>query len=162
GLRPTGGEAKRSPLIVEPDRRAAIDIAVRAAGPKDVVLIAGKGHEDYQILGKTKIHFDDREEAAAALARRITALEVVAATGGQRLRAGARASGGVTIDGRTAKRGDLYFAISGAKHDGHAFVAQAAGAGAEGFVVERDVDVAGTVVQVADPRVALGRVGQML
>jgi UDP-N-acetylmuramyl-tripeptide synthetase len=59
-------EPKEKP-IVEPDRRAAIGRAVRAAGPGDVVLIAGKGHEDYQILGKTKIHFDDREEAAAAI-----------------------------------------------------------------------------------------------
>lgn len=52
---------------VEPDRRRAIAAAVGAARPGDVVLIAGKGHEDYQILGTTKIHFDDREEAAAAI-----------------------------------------------------------------------------------------------
>jgi UDP-N-acetylmuramoyl-L-alanyl-D-glutamate--2,6-diaminopimelate ligase len=53
----------------EPDRRAAIQIAADLAAPGDVVLIAGKGHEDYQILGTTRIHFDDREEAAAAFAR---------------------------------------------------------------------------------------------
>lgn len=49
------------------DRRKAIQQAILLAQPGDVVLIAGKGHEDYQILGKEKIHFDDREEAAAAL-----------------------------------------------------------------------------------------------
>jgi UDP-N-acetylmuramyl-tripeptide synthetase len=59
----------REKPVVEPDRRRAIAAAVRAARPgQDVVLIAGKGHEDYQILGKQKIHFDDREEAAAAIA----------------------------------------------------------------------------------------------
>jgi UDP-N-acetylmuramoyl-L-alanyl-D-glutamate--2,6-diaminopimelate ligase len=52
----------------EVDRRAAIRLVAAAASPGDVVLIAGKGHEDYQILGTTKHHFDDREEAAAALA----------------------------------------------------------------------------------------------
>eukprot|EP00741_Cyanophora_paradoxa_P008816 tig00001376_g8533.t1 len=52
------------------DRRAAIERAVALAGAGDALVIAGKGHEDYQILGKTKIHFDDREEAAAFLARR--------------------------------------------------------------------------------------------
>jgi len=52
----------------EVDRRAAIRVAARAAAAGDVLLIAGKGHEDYQIVGTTKHHFDDREEAAAALA----------------------------------------------------------------------------------------------
>jgi UDP-N-acetylmuramoyl-L-alanyl-D-glutamate--2,6-diaminopimelate ligase len=55
---------------VEPDRAAAIALAVDAAAPGDTVLIAGKGHEDYQILGTEKVHFDDREQAAAAIAAR--------------------------------------------------------------------------------------------
>jgi UDP-N-acetylmuramoyl-L-alanyl-D-glutamate--2,6-diaminopimelate ligase len=49
------------------DRREAIGAAIAAARPGDVVLIAGKGHEDYQIVGKVKHHFDDREEAAKAI-----------------------------------------------------------------------------------------------
>jgi UDP-N-acetylmuramoyl-L-alanyl-D-glutamate--2,6-diaminopimelate ligase len=52
---------------VEIDRRAAIRAAAAAVQPGDVLLIAGKGHEDYQIVGTTRLHFDDREEAAAAL-----------------------------------------------------------------------------------------------
>jgi UDP-N-acetylmuramoyl-L-alanyl-D-glutamate--2,6-diaminopimelate ligase len=57
--------------VVEGDRAVAIARAIAAAGPEDLVLIAGKGHEDYQILGTTKIHFDDREEAAQALRARL-------------------------------------------------------------------------------------------
>ena len=52
-----------------PDRRAAIRLACRVMKPGDLLMIAGKGHEDYQILGTTKIHFDDREEAQNALTR---------------------------------------------------------------------------------------------
>ncbi|HET8563268.1 MAG TPA: UDP-N-acetylmuramoyl-L-alanyl-D-glutamate--2,6-diaminopimelate ligase [Candidatus Binatia bacterium] len=52
---------------VEEDRRAAIGLALRWARPGDVVLIAGKGHEDYQILGSKRIHFDDREVAREQL-----------------------------------------------------------------------------------------------
>jgi UDP-N-acetylmuramoyl-L-alanyl-D-glutamate--2,6-diaminopimelate ligase len=51
---------------VQVDRREAIRAAAAAARAGDTLLIAGKGHEDYQILGTQKIHFDDREEAAAA------------------------------------------------------------------------------------------------
>lgn len=51
---------------VEADRKEAIRKAVRMARPGDMVLIAGKGHETYQINGNTTIHFDDREEAAEA------------------------------------------------------------------------------------------------
>lgn len=61
---------RRGSVAAIVDRRAAIARAIADAGVDDLVLIAGKGHEDYQILGATKIHFDDREEAAAALAGR--------------------------------------------------------------------------------------------
>jgi len=54
-------------FLVQPDRREAIKAAVKIARPGDLVLIAGKGHEDYQVLGAEKIHFDDREEAERAL-----------------------------------------------------------------------------------------------
>jgi UDP-N-acetylmuramoyl-L-alanyl-D-glutamate--2,6-diaminopimelate ligase len=54
-------------FAVLPDRREAIHLAISLARPGDIVLLAGKGHEDYQIIGTTKYHFDDREEAAAAL-----------------------------------------------------------------------------------------------
>ena len=50
-----------------PDRREAIRTAIRLALPSDTVLIAGKGHEDYQIIGKKKFPFDDRIEAKKAL-----------------------------------------------------------------------------------------------
>ena len=53
--------------ILDIDRGSAIRRAIRMAHKTDLVLIAGKGHEDYQIIGKHKRHFDDREVAAAAM-----------------------------------------------------------------------------------------------
>ncbi len=53
-------------FVMVENRREAIRLAVRLARPGDIVLLAGKGHEDYQIIGREKQHFDDREEAAAA------------------------------------------------------------------------------------------------
>lgn len=58
-----GGEE----YAVVPERRAAIQRSIEVARAGDLVLIAGKGHEDYQIVGKTKRHFDDREEIRRAL-----------------------------------------------------------------------------------------------
>lgn len=63
------GSAARGTLV-EPDRARAIALAIGAAGPGDTVLVAGKGHEDYQIVGTVKHHFDDHEHAAAALLAR--------------------------------------------------------------------------------------------
>ncbi|MFL5319376.1 MAG: UDP-N-acetylmuramoyl-L-alanyl-D-glutamate--2,6-diaminopimelate ligase [Myxococcaceae bacterium] len=56
--------------LVESDRAAAIQLAANLAKPGDVILIAGKGHEAYQIVGTNKTAFDDREVAAKALANR--------------------------------------------------------------------------------------------
>ena len=59
--------AGRDGYCVIPDRAAAIDLALRSARPGDVVVIAGKGHEDYQIVGTQKRSFDDRAEARRVL-----------------------------------------------------------------------------------------------
>jgi UDP-N-acetylmuramoyl-L-alanyl-D-glutamate--2,6-diaminopimelate ligase len=59
-----------TPTVIA-DRAAAIRQAILDAKPGDGVLIAGKGHEDYQILGTEKIHFDDREQAQEALKLRL-------------------------------------------------------------------------------------------
>ena len=63
GVKESGGNYQ---VIV--DRREAIKEAILHAKPEDMVVIAGKGHEDYQILGTEKVHFDDFEEAKKALA----------------------------------------------------------------------------------------------
>jgi UDP-N-acetylmuramoyl-L-alanyl-D-glutamate--2,6-diaminopimelate ligase len=49
------------------DRRSAIKKAIEMASPNDVILIAGKGHETYQIIGNINLNFDDREEAREAI-----------------------------------------------------------------------------------------------
>ncbi|MCL5745599.1 MAG: UDP-N-acetylmuramoyl-L-alanyl-D-glutamate--2,6-diaminopimelate ligase, partial [Acidobacteria bacterium] len=56
-----------TPHIVEPDRKTAISRAIKEAGPGDIVILAGKGHEPYQILKDQTIHFDDREVAREVL-----------------------------------------------------------------------------------------------
>lgn len=67
GLEEAGMDEARFELIA--DRREAIARAVERAAPGDVVLIAGKGHETYQLLKDGVVHFDDREEARQAIRR---------------------------------------------------------------------------------------------
>jgi murE/murF fusion protein len=146
------------PFFVDVDRRVAIRAAVCEATPGDVVLIAGKGHEDYQILGTTKHHFDDREEAKAAIFDRFRRTHVALADDcAGALRPGAEPaptevergsvpgirpiSGGyctrVVIDSRNAAKGDLYVAVRGESHDGHQFCANAIRAGASAILVDK-------------------------
>ena len=65
------GIKKSDQIKIEIDRFQAIKKSIDFAKKEDIVLIAGKGHEDYQILGTKKIYFDDREEVKKNLARRI-------------------------------------------------------------------------------------------
>jgi UDP-N-acetylmuramoyl-L-alanyl-D-glutamate--2,6-diaminopimelate ligase len=67
GARQVPGAGDR--LRIEPDRARAIAMAVALAQPDDLILIAGKGHETYQILGDRRIHFDDREQVRMALTK---------------------------------------------------------------------------------------------
>ena len=52
--------AKAEGYLVQPDRRAAISLALKSAAPGDIILIAGKGHEDYQLVAGRRLDFDDR------------------------------------------------------------------------------------------------------
>ncbi len=69
-LEPEDIAAARRGYLVELDRQRAISMAIDLARPGDVIVIAGKGHEDYQIIGTTKRPFDDRTEARNALRAR--------------------------------------------------------------------------------------------
>jgi UDP-N-acetylmuramoyl-L-alanyl-D-glutamate--2,6-diaminopimelate ligase len=74
---PPGGQPPKStPCVAIVDRREAIERAVRDATRGDLVLIAGKGHEKYQVIGSRVLPFDDIEVARAALARRRSASKV--------------------------------------------------------------------------------------
>lgn len=71
GIQQEAEKKKTTQYYVYPKRREAIKKAVQAASDGDIVLIAGKGHENYQILKDKTIHFDDREEARKAIRERI-------------------------------------------------------------------------------------------
>jgi UDP-N-acetylmuramoyl-L-alanyl-D-glutamate--2,6-diaminopimelate ligase len=73
---PAGAAPKSTPFVAIVDRREAIERAVRDARRGDLVLIAGKGHEKYQVIGSRVLPFDDIEVARAALARRRSASKV--------------------------------------------------------------------------------------
>jgi UDP-N-acetylmuramoyl-L-alanyl-D-glutamate--2,6-diaminopimelate ligase len=80
GLAPPAepGAPKRpqTPFVVQVDRRKAIEHAIRTAKPGDLVIIAGKGHEKYQIIGDRTLPFDDVEVARTALGQRRAASRV--------------------------------------------------------------------------------------
>jgi UDP-N-acetylmuramoyl-L-alanyl-D-glutamate--2,6-diaminopimelate ligase len=56
-----------TPHVIEPDREKAIRAAIRQASPGDIVILAGKGHEPYQVLKDKTISFDDRQVARGVL-----------------------------------------------------------------------------------------------
>ena len=65
-----GVEGTQTSYVVIPDRRAAIRWAMDHAQKDDIIVLAGKGHETYQIIGTEHRHLDEREEVAAHLAQR--------------------------------------------------------------------------------------------
>lgn len=62
-----GVQGSDTHCVVEPDRRKAIRMALQLGQKDDIIVLAGKGHETYQIVGKEKLHLDEREEVALAL-----------------------------------------------------------------------------------------------
>ena len=128
---------------VEPDRAAAIGRAIELAGEGDVVLIAGKGHEQGQELADRTVPFDDREVAREAL-RRLGARRVIAAAASTSSRGSARSRRdadeitGVQVDSRRIAPGDLFVAVGA----GAAFLDDARARGAAATLVPDDASAA--------------------
>jgi murE/murF fusion protein len=128
-------------FLAEPDRRTAIRLAVAASRPGDVLLIAGKGHETYQIVGSTRLHFDDVEEVRLAFAAQSspapskrasldegagpTMMMMTTTTPAPRLGSGAAAAAATPPGHRAAAERPLSFAIA-------AMAGRAAGPGQPG------------------------------
>jgi murE/murF fusion protein len=164
------GVAGRETVDVIEDRRSAIVHALTQAGPEDVVLIAGKGHEATQDVAGVKTPFSDVDEAAAALAQRVPASSdakpAMMMTLGlaHELLPGSVLTGDpatpiarVHTDTRTLQAGDLFVALRGERFDAHDFLPQAKAAGAVAVIAQQGVDTCGLPgLTVSDTRAALG------
>ncbi|HEV8340688.1 MAG TPA: UDP-N-acetylmuramoyl-L-alanyl-D-glutamate--2,6-diaminopimelate ligase [bacterium] len=177
----------RNRYQVEVDRRAAIEKAIAAAAPGDVIVIAGKGHEPYQEIDGVRHPFDDRVVAREILRSRVgnqppsggtagppvgrgmlTLADVAEATGARvhpPMKVGqlaGRRIQGVSTDTRTLRSGDLFVALRGPRTDGHQFIGAAASKGAVGAVASalaNDLDLgAMPVFLVPDTLRALGAI----
>jgi len=135
------------------DRAQAIAAALRFATAADVVLIAGKGHEDYQDVGGVKRHFSDIEQAEQGLLARQARPFLTLGQAHEML--GARMDGvrlvgdpslpllRVHTDTRSLQPGDLFAALRGERFDAHDFLARAAEAGAVAGLAERGLSESG-------------------
>ncbi|MBW1822158.1 MAG: UDP-N-acetylmuramoyl-tripeptide--D-alanyl-D-alanine ligase [Deltaproteobacteria bacterium] len=158
GFEKTGFEKKG--YVIEPDRRNAIKLGIAVSGQGDTVLIAGKGHETYQILGKKTISFDDRKEAKKALLTEAQSTkqhnkgnpksetknriqwataDILEATGGELICGDLNyAFSGINIDSRSISSDELYVAIKGEVHDGHSFAKDVISQGIPGLVIDKE------------------------
>jgi murE/murF fusion protein len=154
-------------FVVEPDRKKAIRLGIAAARPGDTVLIAGKGHETYQIIGDKILSFDDRQEAAKAVSEvnvqgsnespdenpksKIrnpksitrnpllwTTADLLEATGADLVSGDiADTFTGIGIDSRSICGGELFVAIKGDLHDGHSFADAVIQSGVRGILIDK-------------------------
>jgi murE/murF fusion protein len=157
------GGLKEGGYIKVLDRREGICLAIKLAKAGDVVIIAGKGHEDYQIIGRERFPFDDRYEIKEALKNvrhenSFSLQDILDSTGGRLIRdAPGKVFGGISIDSRTIKRGELFIALRGVKFDGHQFLQEAMEKGGEGFIIENEASgQTGTITPMGKAVIVVG------
>lgn len=155
------GSGEDHGYVVIRDRAQAIETAIRSASPEDIVVIAGKGHEPYQLTLQGKRFFDDRQEAKRVLFSWTAELVARAAAGTPHSenRSG-KLLGPVVTDSRTFCRDGIFIALKGENHDAHDFVHQAVENGASCLLVEKKVDLQPEMevsqIKVQDTQYALG------
>ncbi len=154
------GDQPADGYAVISDRKKAITAACSLAAPGDSILVAGKGHEQYQIIGTKKHFFDDRLAVTDALLC-WNSYHLLVATGG-RVVAGRQSTvfGSISTDSRKLSSGDVFVALSGENFDGHTYIYTAVKNGAAAIIAERipaDLHDGCLCIQVDDTLVALGQ-----
>ena len=156
----------------ERNRRVAIALAIAAAARDDWVVVAGKGHEDYQIIGDRRHDFSDREVVKGvlespigvaaspfALSLRECAVAINAQHGNALLKGGDTRFSRVSTDTRTLESGDVFVALMGENYDAHDKIDARVIAKASALVVQKIIDTGGRKIPqllVQDTCVALG------
>ena len=152
------GNAEKKYLLLE-DRRTAIHTACSLAGAEDVVLIAGKGHEIWQLAGGERRYFDDRLEAKNGILR-WTVEHLLAAVGGELISPGrTMLLEDVSTDSRILRPNDIFVALKGENFDGHDFLAAAVDKGAGALLISEGrypIEGGAAVIRVDDTLRALG------
>ncbi len=154
-----GARVKEKFTVFE-EREKAIRAAVRVAGPDDIVLIAGKGHEDYQEVKGVKHPFDDTKEAIRAAKSKKTMLyEIMPGVTGAKILKG---SGNIEISGiedssKKACKGSVFICLKGFHEDGHKFAGEAVKRGAAAVIAEKSLKIKGkaTLIKVPSTKEAL-------
>lgn len=147
-------------FVVQSGRAEAIHLATRMSSFNDIVVVAGKGHEKYQLTNEGKRFFDDVLEAQEALvAWNLESLErALKVTAESRTVPGFL--GNVSTDTRNLKSCDIFVALRGYNFDGHTFLDNAVEAGVAVLIVEKSHDLEKTypvpVLKVDDTLKALG------
>lgn len=132
---------KEPGCVVVRNRHDAILTAIKAAKKGDIVVIAGKGHEPYQLTIKGKRYFDDRVQAKEALLSWSPSLITEATNGTSVSQVDDCLLGPVTTDSRLKTDNGIFVALKGENHDGHIYVEQAVKNGAKCLVVEHPVSI---------------------
>lgn len=150
-----------SGCVVIADRRRAIQTAVHSAGEKDIVVIAGKGHETYQLSNNGRRYFDDSLEVREALVSWDMATVADALSSQPANQKKNRCFTGICTDSRTVQEHQIFVALRGESFDGHDYLDMALAKGAGGLVIEhgRGRDIGADTVpvyRVADTLEALG------
>ncbi|MDH4317113.1 MAG: UDP-N-acetylmuramoyl-tripeptide--D-alanyl-D-alanine ligase, partial [Desulfobulbaceae bacterium] len=126
---------KRGYLTIQ-DRRRAIVTACSLAQPGDVILIAGKGHETYQLIGSEKHFFDDRLEALNGLLT-WNQSHLLAATGGKIIHGAQHdVPGDIVTDSRMIQPAQIFLALKGDNFNGHDYLGDVVAKGAKVLISE--------------------------
>lgn len=125
-------------VIIE-DRRKAIEYAIKNTVKGDVIVIAGKGHEKYQILKDKVVEFDERKIVEDILKEVVTLEDIITATKGKayNIKDTKIKVNKIQTDSRKIEEGDVFVALIGEKFDGHNFIKEVKEKGALCAVVSK-------------------------